>query len=55
MAQVEVTYLCWGCGALESKVEDIELSQPVTALEQWNICPECIKKQGVKNENHIQK
>ena len=44
MAKVEVTYLCWGCNSSTTKVEEVDSRLPLPAVEQWNICPECLEK-----------
>ena len=48
---IPVTYLCWSCGSSETVMEDIDIWPPVLAVEQWNICPECIRVAKVKELN----
>jgi len=46
----EVTYLCWGCCSVIIKEEKLNTSLPVIGIEQWNLCPECIKKNKTRRK-----
>lgn len=43
MAEIPVTYLCWGCGSQVTVLEEVETTLPVPSLEKWNLCLDCIK------------
>jgi len=47
--EIPVTYWCWGCGSSVTVIEETDL--PVPAREEWNLCPECLKRK--KNEQNV--
>ena len=58
MTETTVTYMCWSCGSIVTKREETDSRLPLAAIEQWNICPDCMDKKenstpaNTSNHNH---
>ncbi len=56
MTEIAVTYLCWSCGSIVTKNEEVDSRLPLPAIERWNICPDCIgnkeNNRSPKSSNH---
>ena len=44
--EIRVTRQCWGCGSEQDEYE--ETDEPIPSQTIWNLCPECINRKEVK-------
>lgn len=47
--EIDVTYLCWGCGSQKTVKEEVSLSLPLPFIQRWNVCDDCKLKKDKKD------